>query len=160
MEESLHEITLIIGAIHPQEATPTILLALIELPLIGLRPTIPDLLPKSMLLVVLPFTLILASIQVLEASMTISFALKEVSFIVLSIGKYLAAISMGLVSVEGAFVLCTVWPKHHANAILNVIGVSEPLALVHSAIIHLHKEIVIDAFGALAIVLSRTPALC
>ena len=130
MEEAIEEGTLIVGAIIPLESARAILFAIDELALIGLCTIIPNLSSESVLLIVLPLTLILATVDVLECTVSVCFALTEVAFIILTVCENLSSITMRKVILEIAFIFSSIRPEHDTDTVLDGGPLSQPLLTI------------------------------
>lgn len=104
----------------------TILLSIYKLSLVGFSSIIPNLFSKAMLLIIFPITFILASIKILEDSLSICFAFLEMPLVIFTVCEYFTTIPMWLVQKEIPLVLSAILPKHNTNAILDIFANCKP----------------------------------
>ena len=104
-----------------------ILLAIDELPFIGLCTIIPNFAAETVLLVIFPLALVLTPVNVLEGTVPVGLSLTEVPLIVLTISEDLPAVAMGHVRLEVPLKLGSIWPNHNTHSVFDGGLVSQPI---------------------------------
>jgi hypothetical protein len=84
-KESVYKVSFIEGTIAPHKFALSVFLAIKKLSFVSLCSIVPDLLSKAMLLVILPVSLILTSVEVLENPISIGLIIGEIANVVLSV---------------------------------------------------------------------------
>ena len=79
-----------------------------------------------MLQIILPFTLVLAPVEILKGALAICFTIQEEPFVVLAICEYLSTKAMWLIIMESALILGAIRPEHYTDTVLAVLVCSKP----------------------------------